>query len=196
MFRCCSLETSHPRLLPQSPKDCSIHLYLFFCSAYRVIITISSFFLELFLYSSPVAYLSPTSLASSPFTVISFCLSYCSWLSQSKNTEVVCRCLLQWTTFCQNSTMTRPSWLALHGMAHSCIEIDKTVIHVISLVSFLWLWFSFYLPSKDKDKRLVEASQWEGLALGESVSFSDGQGHAQYNFLLMGGTLFTPCCLA
>ena len=26
MFRCCSLETSHPRLLPQSPKVCSIHL--------------------------------------------------------------------------------------------------------------------------------------------------------------------------
>ena len=26
MFRCCSLETSHPRLLPQSPKVCSVHL--------------------------------------------------------------------------------------------------------------------------------------------------------------------------
>ena len=40
MFRCCSLETSHPRLLPQSPKVCSVHLCLFFCFAYRVIITI------------------------------------------------------------------------------------------------------------------------------------------------------------
>ena len=39
-FRCCSLETSHPRLLPQSLKDCFIHLCLFFCSAYRVIINI------------------------------------------------------------------------------------------------------------------------------------------------------------
>ena len=29
MFWCCSLETSHLRLLPQSPKDCSIHLCLF-----------------------------------------------------------------------------------------------------------------------------------------------------------------------
>ena len=28
MFRCCSLETSHPRLLPQSLKDCSINLCL------------------------------------------------------------------------------------------------------------------------------------------------------------------------
>ena len=43
-------------------------------------------------------------------------------------------------------TMTRPSWVALHGMAHSFIkldkahsfiELDKAVVHVISLVSFL-----------------------------------------------------------
>ena len=40
MFQCCSLETSHPHLLPQSPKVCSIHLCLFFCFAYRVIINI------------------------------------------------------------------------------------------------------------------------------------------------------------
>ena len=35
------------------------------------------------------------------------------------------------------STMTRPSWVALHGMAHSFIELDKAVIHVISVVSSL-----------------------------------------------------------
>ena len=35
MFRCCSLKTSHPRLLPQSPKVCSVHLCLFFRFAYR-----------------------------------------------------------------------------------------------------------------------------------------------------------------
>ena len=40
MFRCCSLETSHPRLLPKSPKVCSVHLCLFFCFAYKVIINI------------------------------------------------------------------------------------------------------------------------------------------------------------
>ena len=28
-------------------------------------------------------------------------LSYCSWGSQGKNTEVACHSLLQWTTFCQ-----------------------------------------------------------------------------------------------
>ena len=63
--------------------------------------------------------------------------SYCSWGSQGKNTEVVCHSLLQWTTFCQNSAMTCPSQVALHGMAHSFIELDKAVVHVISLVSFL-----------------------------------------------------------
>ena len=31
------------------------------------------------------------------------------------------------------------SWVSIHGMAHSFIELDKTVIHVIGLVSFLWL---------------------------------------------------------
>ena len=41
------------------------------------------------------------------------------------------------------------SWVALHGMAHSFIELDKAVVHVISLISFLWLWFSFCLPSEE-----------------------------------------------
>ena len=31
MFQCYSLRSFHPRLLPQSPKVCSIHLCLFFC---------------------------------------------------------------------------------------------------------------------------------------------------------------------
>ena len=35
------------------------------------------------------------------------------------------------------STMTRLSWVALHGMAHSFIELDKAVVHVIRLISFL-----------------------------------------------------------
>ena len=51
----------------------------------------SSFFLELFLYSSPVAYWAPTELGSSSFSVVSFCLL-----------KLVCHSLLQGTTFCQN----------------------------------------------------------------------------------------------
>ena len=40
MFQCYSLKSSHPRLLPQSPKVCSLHLCLFCCLAYRVVFTI------------------------------------------------------------------------------------------------------------------------------------------------------------
>ena len=40
MFQCHSPKSSHPCPLPQSPKDSSIHLCLFCCLAYRVIITI------------------------------------------------------------------------------------------------------------------------------------------------------------
>ena len=40
MFHCYSLNSSHPHLLPQSPKVCSLALCLFCCLKYRVIITI------------------------------------------------------------------------------------------------------------------------------------------------------------
>ena len=40
LFQCYCLRTSHPCLLPKSLKICSVHLCLFFCFAYRVIITI------------------------------------------------------------------------------------------------------------------------------------------------------------
>ena len=67
-----------------------------------------------------------------------FAFSYCSWGSQGKNTEVVCHSLLQMDyVLSELSTMTHPSWVALHGMAHHYIELDKAVVHVISLISFL-----------------------------------------------------------
>ena len=40
IFQCYSLKSSHPRLLPQSPKVCTLYLCLFCCLAYRVIVTI------------------------------------------------------------------------------------------------------------------------------------------------------------
>ena len=33
------------------------------------------------------------------------------------------------------SIMICPSWVALHGMAHNFIELDKAVIHVINEIS-------------------------------------------------------------
>ena len=40
MFQCHSPKSSPPLPLPQSPKDCSIHLCLFCCLPYRVIVII------------------------------------------------------------------------------------------------------------------------------------------------------------
>ena len=40
MFQYHSPKSSYPHPLPQSPKDCSIHLCLFCCLTYRVIVTI------------------------------------------------------------------------------------------------------------------------------------------------------------
>ena len=100
--------------------------------------SIPSFFLELFLHWSLVAYWAPTDLGSSSFSVLSFCLSCCSWSSRGKNTEVVCHSLLQWNhVLSELSTMTCPSCLALYGVAHSFTELDKAVIHIIHFVSFL-----------------------------------------------------------
>ena len=71
-----------------------------------------------------------------------FAFSYCSWGSQGKNTEVACHLEKVCPSpvdhiLSELSTMTRPSWVALQGMAHSYIELDKAVVHVIRLVSFL-----------------------------------------------------------
>ena len=106
--------------------------------------SIPSFFLELFLHWSPVAYWGPSDLGSSSFSVLSFSFSYCTWGSQGKNTEVVCQLLLQWTSFCQAS----PPWPAYLGWPHtawlSFIELDKAVVCVIRLASCLWFWFSLF----------------------------------------------------
>ena len=110
--------------------------------------SVPPFFLELFLHWSPVAYWAPTNLGSSSFSVLPFCLfilsmgfsrqEYWSGLPFPSPVDHI---------LSELSTMTRPSWVSLHGVAHSFIELDKAVVHVIRLVSFLWLWFSFCPPS-------------------------------------------------
>ena len=110
--------------------------------------SVSSFFLQLFLHSSPVAYWATASLGSSSLSVLSFCLfilfigfsriEYWNGLPFLSSVDHI---------LSELSTMTCPSWVALHDVAHSFIELDKGVVHVISLISFLWLWFSFCLPS-------------------------------------------------
>ena len=53
MFQCCSLISAHPCLLPHSPVIvCSLHLCLFCCLAYRILVTIflNSIYIYVLLY--------------------------------------------------------------------------------------------------------------------------------------------------
>ena len=65
-----------------------------------------------------------------------FAFSYCSWGSQGKNAEVVCIPFSSGPRFVRTLHHDPSAWVALHVMAHSFIELDKAVVHVISLVSF------------------------------------------------------------
>ena len=58
--------------------------------------------------------------------------------------------------------MTCLFWVALHGMAHSFIELDKAVVHVISLVSFCDCGFHSVSPLMNKDQRsfLMGETDW------------------------------------
>ena len=92
--------------------------------------SIPSFFLELFLHYSPVAYWALIDLGSSSFSILSFCLfilfmgfsrqEYWSGLPFPSPVDHILSDL---------STMTRPSWVAPHAWL-SFIELDKAVILV------------------------------------------------------------------
>ena len=80
--------------------------------------SVPSFFLELFLHWSPVAYWASTDLGSSCFSVLSFCLFilFVGFSRQEYGSG------LQFPSPVDNilsdlSTMTCPSWVAPHGMA-------------------------------------------------------------------------------
>jgi len=102
--------------------------------------SIPSFFLELFLHWSPVAYWAPTDLGSSYFSILSFCLfilfmgfsrqEYWSGLPFPSPVDHILSDL---------SPMTCLSWVALWVWL-SFIELDKAVV----LVWLDWLVFCDY----------------------------------------------------
>ena len=104
--------------------------------------SVSSFFLGLFHHCSPVAYWAPINLGSSSLSVLSFCL--CTLFMGFSRQEYKSGLLFPSPVdhiLSELSTMTCPSWVALHGMAHCFIELDKAVAHVINWISLLWLLF-------------------------------------------------------
>ena len=169
-MQCCYLQ--HQILLPSpvtSTAGCC------FCFGY-----VSSFFLELFLHWSPVAYWAATDLGSSSFCVLSFCL-FILFIGFSRQEY--------WSGFpfpstvnhilSELSTMSHLSYVAPHGMAHSFIELDKLWSVWLDWLVFCDCGFQSVWPLMDKNKRLMEASWWERLTELETGSCFDGQGHAQ-----------------
>ena len=107
----------------------------------------SSFFLELFICSSPVTFWH--------LLTWGFIFQCPIFLPFHAVHEVLKARMLKWfaipfssgprfvrTLQCELSILGDPTY-----MAPSFIELHKTVFHVIILFSFQWLWFSFYLLS-------------------------------------------------
>ena len=88
-----------------------------------------SFFLVLFLYYSPVAYWTPSNLRGSSSSVMSFCI-FMLFMEFSSQEYWNCSPFLPpgdqvWSEF----TITHPSWVDLHNMTHSFIELCKPLCH-------------------------------------------------------------------
>ena len=132
-MRYCSLQ--HRTLLLSPVPSITGHCFCFG--------SIPSCFLELFLHWSPVAYWAPTDLGSSSFSILPFCLLilFMGFSRQEYWSSLPFPSPLD-DALSELSTMTHLSWLS-----DSFLELDKAVVHVIRLVSFLWWWFSVYLPS-------------------------------------------------
>ena len=92
----------------------------------------SSFLLYLFAHSFPVTYWAYTNCGVHLSVSYLFALSYCSWGSQGKYNEVVSHYLLQGTLFF--SELFTMSWVVLHSMVHSSIELDKWFLQSLGLV--------------------------------------------------------------
>ena len=141
--------------------------------------SVSSFFLELFLHWSPVAYWALTDLGSSSFSVLSFCLftlfmgfsrqGYWGGLPFSSPVDHI---------LSQLSTMTCFEW---SYTARLIVSLSYTRLWSMWSILLVFCDFGFHsvCPLMDKDTMLMEAFWLERLTEGETGSCSDGRGHAQ-----------------
>ena len=120
----------------------SIRLYFYYHHIHNWVLFL--LWLHLLILSGVISPLISTSILRTyqpgelSFSVLSFCLfiffmgfSRQEYLSGLPFTSPLDHILSEL------STMTCPSWAALYCMAHSFIELDKAMVHVIRLVSFL-----------------------------------------------------------
>ena len=128
----------------------------------------SSLLLELFLFSSPVSFRHALTWGIHLSVSCVFVFSYCSWGFQGKHAEVVFHSLRHWV-FCQNF----PPWpICLCWLYMAWFIVSLCYTQFWSMWSF-WLVFCVcdlhsVCPLIDEDKRLVEASWWDGLAVGKT----------------------------
>ena len=92
--------------------------------------------LELFLHWSPLVYWAPTDLVSSSFGVSSFWLFilFMGFSRQEYWSGLPCPFPVD-HILSELSTMTQPSWVALHGMAHSFKEEQGEIRKPSSVIS-------------------------------------------------------------
>ena len=125
--------------------------------------SVSSFFLELSLHWSPVAYWAPTTLGPLSFSVHFLPFPTVHGVPKAR--------ILKWFAipFSRGPRFLRPLHhdpAVLGGPTEHDSEfhwLRQAVVHVIILVSVLWLWFQSVYPLMEKDKRFMEASWWERL---------------------------------
>ena len=113
--------------------------------------------------------LSPSSLLDTfqPAGLIFQCyklcaFSYCPWGSCGKNTEVVCHSLLQWTMFCQNSSL----W-PVHFVRPCMARLIASLSYASHFTTRLW---SMKRRGKQRKivKRSVQRNDWQDQVLKTS----------------------------
>ena len=144
----CSLQ--HQTLLPSPVISTTGHCFSFG--------SISSFFLELFLHSSLVAYWTPTNLRSSSFSVLSFCrFILFMWFSRQEYRSGLPFPSPVDHVLSELSTMTPPPWWLC--TAWLVVSLSWTRQWSLCLVWLVFCASGFHsvCPLMDEDERLVEA---------------------------------------
>ena len=144
MFQCHSPKSPHPLPLPQSPKDCSRHLYLFCCLTYRVIITI-------FLNSIYIPYTCVSILYwCCSFWLTSLCMigsSFIHLIRTDSNVFFLMAEFMYSIVYMYHSFLIHSSADGHQGCFHILAIINSAVVNIGVHVSLSFLISSVCMPS-------------------------------------------------